>query len=197
MVRKLIEGDDHVKAIKFAINEDRVDILNLIFIKSGYYTTPTIYGWYSKNRDHVIPLHYAIVKDSLKCFQYLYDLSEKDDEEIIDDAFLHCAHKILGYMNSLQIKHSDDNRLKIIKKGCSQCYHLSNFSNFFDFLYNSLRNYEITINRYNAAFHFLVKSLPYERILFYKNQACEQNRIEICKLLTEYTSPFSKFNKIF
>jgi hypothetical protein len=197
LVKKLVENSDHISSLRMCIDEDRVDILSLMFIINNFTSEGTIYGWAHPKHEMINPIGYCITKDSVKCFEYLYKIKNND----IDLNYCH-AHKIKEYLYQENSRDGTDNVREIFQSffnRCETCYNLIKYidvDKIIGELYWRVDHVELIseYSMYNKAFHLFVKSIPHSKLLEYKNEAIEIYRLDITKLLTKYSSPFSEYS---
>ena len=199
--KKYLTDTDHVNSIRLLILGDQADILQLIYEKHDHYKkTATIYGWENKTREYTNPLSLCIEHDRVRCFQYL-SLLQPDNVNTYWMIQCH-SHKILKvYEPFITIQTKALNFLQCCEGNCMECCELLNISDIFphkvlEVLYNSdVLNVEYFTCRHSRPLQKFMDTIPRNDLLFYKEEALQRNRMDIVKVLTYYTSPFSKFKK--
>ena len=191
MIKYYLTDDNHVSKIKRLINQDRVDILSLLFKKYGYSYKP-IYNWSSEKRDILDPMNYAITKDSEKCFLYLSSF----DQSLNVNVFKYHAHKIIQterFRNMASIQERINGLIFIFLQGCASCYNSLYSKDLEEEIIEEIYHTDISnlLKEYSEAFSLFIKSID---ISYYRNQANNRNRYDIVKLLTIYSSRFRDFH---
>jgi len=189
LISKWLNYEDHIESVSFAIHEDRSDLLKMIYIKNNYKRNSPIYGWSNQNKNLLDPMTEIIEEDSIRCFDYIYTPAKHHIYILVKQVILIHSHRILAYLSD-NIK--KDHVYLILKHNCDTCAeNLVNkkYANY-DFLRN-FGNYSQINETYNKPFHNIVKCI--KNIQEIKNQALEENRFDLIKAMTRYTSQFSEF----
>ena len=161
----------------------------MIYIKNKYNRNNPIYGWNNQNKNLLDSMTEIMERDAIHCFEYIYEPAKHYTYILIKNAILIHSHQILAYL-SKDIK--KDHVYLILKHNCHTCAeNLVNekYANY-DFLKN-VENYSQINNVYNKPFHDIVKYI--KNVDKIKSQALEENRFELIKAVTRYTSQFSDF----
>jgi len=194
---KWINECDHIKSVEFCIEEDRADILSLIFIKNNYRKNGTIYGWCDPKQNCIVPVIHCIKKDSLNCYKYINDTMCIDDYQNFYRKYH--AHKIKQYWYEKEMMNSEQiyrEALFAFKNDCECCYNIIKdkieFNDMMELLI-FMNDKQFCYKKYNKTFHLFVTNISYSKIIKYKEIAMKNNRLDIIKLLTKYSSPFSNF----
>lgn len=189
LIRKWLNEEDHITSINFTIHEDRSDLLQMIYIKNKYNKSNPIYGWHNQGRNFLDPMTEIIETDAIQCFVYIYEPAKHYNYILVKNVILIHSHKILNYLSNYIKK---DHIYLILKHNCDKCTEnlkLEKYANY-EFL-NNIENYKRINEVYNKLFHDIVKKI--ENIDQFKSQALHENKFDMIKALTKYTSQFSDF----
>ena len=196
--QKYLQDEDHVNVIRLLVLGDHADILQLVYEKYSYQDKETIYGWNSKTKDYTNPLTLTIEHDRAKCFQYLYELQNPLNCSTLIISYH--AHKILKtYVSKLDENLKAVNAYHCFDDKCMECYDLLDISSvpahkILNVLYQvDLESIGYFISQHSRPLQKFMDGIPRSDLIFYKEEALQRNRMDIVKLLTTYTSPFSKF----
>jgi hypothetical protein len=192
LVKKWLAESDHVKSICYCIDEDRVDILSLIYIQSKYLKDSRIWDWANEKCFYVVPPEYCLKRDSCKCFQYFNNISVEEYQEYYQQ---YDPHRIKRFWYENGIMSEEEIMREIIfsfEINCETCYNMFQDKIETDLIFYRL--FSISENaflEYNKPFNLFIKTIPHSKILEYKNIALQKDRLDVVNLLTIYSSPFS------
>ncbi len=197
-VKKCLKTESHVATIYKLIEKDRDDLLSLMFRKYKY-SSDTIYDWSGGEKDYVFPMARVIFQDKEKCFNYLFQFGKLD----MDAVFTNHAHKIMNcekFQNSLTVPIKTMSIIDIFKNGCLTCFNSIYDEELKKDVINLLYNlYLIEISHllceYSASFSAFMKTWTEDELLYQRNRALHENRYDLVKLYTTYTSRFSEYSK--
>ena len=158
LVSKWLKNKDPISALKFAISEDRSDLLNILFLKYNYDKGKYIYDWYTGKS--FSPMMEVLEDDSINCFKFLYNSELYHNYIIVKDAILKHSHKILVLLKNKII---EDHVIMIINQNCKKCAKNVNFQRYAN--YNFLKKLDYTyINTiFNIPFSILVKYIDIDK----------------------------------
>ncbi len=197
-VKKCINTESHVSTIYKLIEKDRDDLLSLMFRKYKY-SNDTIYDWTSGEKDYIFPMARVIFEDKKKCFNYLFQFGKFD----VHDVFRNHAHKIMKcekFQESLNKGIKIITILDIFKNGCLTCFNLiyneEIKKDVVNLLYNLYGTDVLHLSSvYSVSFSAFMKTWTEDELLYQRNRALNENRYDLVKLYTTYTSRFSEYSK--
>lgn len=184
IVKKKLDKDRYDNAIKFCIEEDRVDLLEMIYnkYKCSYkiinnHVTDTK-SWFS-------PISYSIKKDSYRCFEYIFkNISTYFTHIYFRIAILNHAHKIVEYLFEETI---EKQLLFVFDENCLICAKIleNKFLKYQDKIMNILYdcNPDFIKNLKNhKTFTLFIRKIK-DRLPEYKKRALEKERFDIFDIL--------------
>lgn len=188
MIGHFFRSEDYYKAIKFSIEEDRLDLLEIIHKKYDF-NFNIVRDWY-KRRESYIPLNLCVENDSLKCFKYIYKKLDICSLSLcLSKSIDYHSHKIAKYLK----RYLDESHIMaIFYSDCRVCY-----ENLKDVFYkkniiNNLHYHKTILNKLleknSINFSLFIKNISYHDLLKYKNTELEKNHYDVAKCLTKYTS---------
>ncbi len=196
-VKKCLNEESHVSTIYKLIEKDRDDLLSLMF-RAYKYSSATIYDWSEGEKDYIFPMARVIYEDKEKCFNYLFQFGAFD----VNDVFRNHAHKIMKcekFQESLNRGIKIMSILDIFKNDCLTCFN-SIYSeelkkDVINLLYNLYGTDVLHLSSvYSAAFSAFMKTWTEDELLYQRNRALNENRYDLVKLYTIYTSIFRNFH---
>jgi len=189
MISDFFMKQDYYDVIKFSIEEDRVDLLE-IFHKKYDCSLNIIRDWY-RRRESYLPFNIAIKNDSIECFKYICEnLNVYSPSLSLSNAIRNHSHKIV---NNLKEYSTEIHITLLFEVDCLECAK-SLEEYFYKYsIINSLHLYRIIdklLEKDNKSFHLFLNKLSYEDIYEYKKIALASDNFNVCKCLTKYTSYF-------
>jgi len=174
-------------SIYFAIEKDRLDLLQVIYKKHK-----TSHGLIRCGVLCMSPAKLAVEKDSLNCFKYICEnLTVYSVYLYLNKAIENHSHKIVEHLKGYTTEHQI---LKLFQMECPKCYEIlkENFHLYerqtIQLLYENNFTVNKLLNEHNKIFEAFAKQIPYKRLIYYKHEAMERNNYNIAKCLTKYTT---------
>lgn len=192
LVKKWLAETDHVKSICYCIDEDRVDILSLIYIKNNYRKDTRIWDWEKAKAFYIVPPEYCLKRDSCKCFQYFDNIYVEEYQEYYQQYDPHNIKSFWYKNGKMSVEEIINEIIFSFETNCETCYNI--FQDNIEANSIFYRLFSIPANaflEYNKPFSLFIKNIPHSKILEYKNIALQKNRFDVVNLLTLYSSPFS------
>lgn len=185
--------DESEEAINYTFSKDRVDLLKLFCANISM----------SKKITNYFYMDLAVEKDAIDCFKYLFN-SKTKSSHYTKIAIQNKSNKILKYLFEQKMIENEGQviyfacledspeviKLMLEKRGfipdniVEEVIYLITYS---------LDDVNSWYEQYNSSFAIFIRSLSFDKIKSVRNLALERNRHNIIKLVTQYTSPFSKF----
>lgn len=191
LVKKWLAEPDRVKSVCYCIDEDRVDILSLIYIKNKYLKESRIWDWEKAKTMYVVPPEYCLKRDSCKCFQYFNNISVEEYQNYYQNYDPHCIKKFWYENGIMKSKEIIKEIIFSFEHNCEECYKLFQDDIESEKIMNELFYLPTnTFLEYNKPFSLFINTIPHSKLLEYKNLALNRNRLDIVNLLTLYSSPF-------
>ena len=187
-----LDANKHSWKIDLAIEEDRSDILGLIFRKYRH-TDSSIYDWEEKDRDWLDPIQLTIDRDSVNCFLYLLQFTIGYYPTSI---FKKHAHKIINsdnFQERLGVRERIHAIMYTFENGCKHCYSALYTPDLQDKIVDELYNTDVIplLNIHaNSSFSTFMNSIPYDDLIRYKEVAIHRDRFYLIKLFTIFSSYF-------
>ena len=190
-VVKALDPNKHSWKIELAIEEDRADILALIFRKYRH-TDSSIYDWEEKERDWLDPIQLTIDKDSVKCFTYLLQFTIGYYPTSV---FKKHAHKIIVSEKFQELLGKEERIRAIIASfynGCEVCFSCLYNPRLQDRVIEEFWHIDIVplLDCTSPSFVTFMKTLSYSDLLRYKQIAMNDDRYWLIKLFVIFSSPF-------
>ena len=194
VVKFALHPDEHSRKIEMSTEEDRADILSLIFRKYQH-TDNSIYDWDQKEKGWVDPIQLTIDKDSAKCFSYLLQFTIGYYPTSV---FKKHAHKIISsqkFQELLGVKERINAILYSFENGCQECFHSLYEPSLQDKIIDEL--YHINIAPFldlnvSSSFTTFMQTISHDQLLIYKQVAINRDRFNLIKLFTIFSSYFRK-----
>ena len=187
-----LDFNKHSLKIESAIEEDRADVLALIFRKYQHKDN-SIYDWEETDKDWIDPIQLTIDRDSVKCFSYLLQFTIGYYPTSV---FKKHSHKIIRsekFQELLGVKERINAIIDSFENGCQACFSALYSSNLQDKIIDELYNVNIIpfldLNS-SSSFSTFMNSISYDDVLKYKEVAIYRDKFYLIKLFTIYSSYF-------
>ena len=190
-----LQHDKHSRKIEKAIEEDRSDILSLIF-RNYEHKDNSIYDWDDRTKDWIDPIQLTISKDSARCYAYLLQFSIG---YYPNSVFKNHSHKIIhskNFQEILSLKERINAIIYSFENGCEKCYSALYTPDLQDKVIDELYDTDVVSLlplldlTASSPFSVFMDSIPYDDILKYKEVAIYRDRFYLIKLFTIYSSYF-------
>lgn len=180
------------EGLKFAVINDRADLLHLICSLNG------------KQAHHIFYMDWTIENDSIDCFKYLFQSSvlESFASHVGELCIIYKSSKILRYLFQYNlVKGVPQKMYRSFINGYPEFVELSidkgvtqeTVNDVVDMLTYSVDDISDWCVNYNEAFGSFARALSVEQIQSIRSLALERDRHHVIKLFTVYRSPFSEF----